>query len=625
MTPPAPGRRGADTVEAPTARGAEAPDIGAGKGPGAEAEAGTAVPGPGGGPDVASPDTRPAAPGRWLTWGAILLTLVPLVVSAVVLIASAGDVHPVGDLALTELQTRDVGRYSILLGPYSRDGWYHPGPAMFYVLAVPYRLAGGSPVGLLLGALAINAGSIAAMAAIARRRGGTAAMLLTLVASGLLIRSMGWDVLTTPWNPYITVLPYGVLVYLVWSLLCGDRWALPLATLVTAFLMQTHVGYAVLSLPLLVVGAVGLAVAERRSGRPLRALGPAAGLAALLGVVAWLPPLVDQITNDPGNLRAIVRWFRAAEGRSRTLAEGWAVVSAQFSAAPEWITGHERLTPLQEPTYLYHRLVPVLLVPLLVAAVAAWRRPGAGVERRLFVAWAAASACGIVGVARTADLVYAYRLYWAWVLGGIGAVAAVWVAWTALTRWRPSVERRVLVPSAVAALGVLAVASSVGAVDAGDPQDETSDTMAAILPDVLDALPPGDGDVVVEGPGFWESVYRTGLVAALERRGIEARVVHDAALGRHREHRDGDPVRVTLRVLTDANVHPVLNDPAWELVAYEGTVPLDELAEVFDRAAEIQAQLARGDITADEAMTRTAAIGPTGTGVAVFRATGAGS
>jgi hypothetical protein len=421
------------------------------------------------------------------------------------------------------------------------------------------------------------------------------------------------------------VLPYGVLVYLVWSLLCGDRWALPLATLVTAFLMQTHVGYAVLSLPLLVVGAVGLAVAERRSGRPVRALGPAAGLAALLGVVAWLPTLVDQITNDPGNLRAIVRWFRAAEGRSRTLAEGWAVVSAQFSAAPEWITGHERLTPLQEPTYLYHRLVPVLLVPLLVAAVAAWRRPGAGVERRLFVAWAAASACGVVGVARTADLVYAYRLYWAWVLGAIGAVAAVWVVWTAVTRWRPSVERRVLVPGAVAALGVLAVASSVGAVDAGDPQDVTSDAVADILPDVLDALPPGDGDVVVEGPGFMGSVYRTGLVAALERRGIEARVVHDAALGRHREHRDGDPVRVTLRVVTDADVHPVLDDPAWELVAYESTVPLDELAEVHDQAAEIQAQLTRGDITADEAMTRTAALGPTGTAVAVFRATDAGS
>lgn len=624
MTPPAPARRGAGTVEAPSTAGRAEPDVGAGGSP--EDRAGTAVQGPGGEPDVASTDTPRAVPGRWLTWGAILLTVVPLVVSAVVLIASAGDVQPVGDIAGTELRTRDVGRHFLLLGPYSRDGWYHPGPAMFYVLAVPYRLAGGSPVGLLLGALAINAGSIAAMAAIARRRGGTAAMLLTLVACGLLIRSMGWDFLTTPWNPYITVLPYGVLVYLVWSLLCGDRWALPLATLVTAFLMQTHVGYAVLSLPLLVVGAVGLAVAERRSGRPLRALGPAAGLAALVGVVIWLPPLVDQIANDPGNLRAIVRWFRAAEGRSRTLAEGWGMVSAQFSAAPEWITGHERLTPFLEPTYLYHRLVPVLLVPLLVAAVVAWRRPGAGVERRLFVAWAAASACGVVGVARTADTVYAYRLYWAWVLGGIGAVAAVWVVWTALTRWRPSVERRVLVPGAVAALGVLAVASSVGAVDAGDPQDVTSDTMAAILPDVLDVLPPGDGDVVVEGPGFMGSVYRTGLVAALERRGIEARVVvHDGALGRHREHHDGDPLRVTLLVVTDAEVHPLLDDPAWELVAYEGTVPLDELAQIFDRAAEIQAQLARGDITADEAMTRTAALGPTGTAVAVFRATGAGS
>jgi hypothetical protein len=623
MTPPAPARRGTGTVEAPSTAGRVERDGGAGGG--REAGAGPAAPGSGGSPDAASPDAPRAVPGRWLTWGAILLTLVPLAVSAGVLIASAGDFHPVGDLALTELHTRDVGRYAILLGPYSRDTWYHPGPAMFYVLAAPYRLAGGSPVGLLLGALAINGGSIAAMAAIARRRGGTAAMLLTLVACGLLIRSMGWEILTQPWNPYITALPYGVLVYLVWSLLCGERWALPVATLVTAYLMQTHVGNAVLSLPLLVAGAVGLAVAERRSGRPLRALGPAAGLAALVGTVAWLPPLIDQIANDPGNLRTIIRWFRAAEGRSRTLADGWGVVSAQFAAAPEWITGHERLTPLLEPTYLYDRLVPVLLVPLLVAAVVAWRRPGAGAERRLFVTWAVASVCGIVGVARTADVVYAYRLYWAWVLGAVGAVAAVWVGWTALTRWRPSVERRVLVPGAVAVLGVLAVASSIGAVDAGDPQEETSAAMAAILPGVLDALPPGDGDVVVEGTTFMASVYRTGVVAALERRGVEARVVEDVALGRHREHRDGDPVRATLRVVTDADVRPLVGDPAWELVAYDGTVPLDELTDVLDRTAEIQARLDRGEITAYEAMTTAAALGPPGTAVAVFRATGAGS
>jgi hypothetical protein len=199
------------------------------------------------------------------------------------------------------------------------------------------------------------------------------------------------------------------------------------------------------------------------------------------------------------------------------------------------------------------------------------------------------------------------------------------VGWTALTRWRPSVERRVLVPGAMAALGVLAVVSSIGAVDAGDPQEETSAAMAAILPGVLDALPPGDGDVVVEGTTFMASFYRTGVVAALERRGVEARVVEDAALGRHREHRDGDPVRATLRVVTDADVRPLVGDPAWELVAYDGTVPLDELTEVLDRTAEIQARLDRGEITAYEAMTTAAALGPPGTAVAVFRATGAGS
>ena len=65
---------------------------------------------------------------------AVVLTVVPLIVSAVALLLGPGDYVAIGDLAATELITRDVGRHAVELGPYSRDGWHHPGPALFYVL-----------------------------------------------------------------------------------------------------------------------------------------------------------------------------------------------------------------------------------------------------------------------------------------------------------------------------------------------------------------------------------------------------------------------------------------------------------------------------------------------------------
>jgi hypothetical protein len=45
------------------------------------------------------------------------------------------------DWADIELRTRDVGTvHTPLVGAYSRYGWNHPGPLLFYVLALPYRV-----------------------------------------------------------------------------------------------------------------------------------------------------------------------------------------------------------------------------------------------------------------------------------------------------------------------------------------------------------------------------------------------------------------------------------------------------------------------------------------------------
>jgi hypothetical protein len=101
------------------------------------------------------------------------VALLPFAVSAVAQVLDAASYHPLHDLAATELTVRDVGRHEVLVGLFSRSDWSHPGPLSFYLLAPFYWITGGSALGLVLGALAVNSGSVAGIAVVARRRGGT--------------------------------------------------------------------------------------------------------------------------------------------------------------------------------------------------------------------------------------------------------------------------------------------------------------------------------------------------------------------------------------------------------------------------------------------------------------------
>src|SRR5205814_884634 len=103
--------------------------------------------------------------------------------------------------------------------------------------------------------------------------GGTPLMLCTLLGTSVLIRTLGGDYLRNPWNCFVTVIPYGTMLFLTWAMLNGSVWALPLSTALTTYLAQTHVQYVALAAPLLVVGAGALVVRHRSSLRPVAIAG----------------------------------------------------------------------------------------------------------------------------------------------------------------------------------------------------------------------------------------------------------------------------------------------------------------------------------------------------------------
>ena len=108
---------------------------------------------------------------RWAFPGVVALAVLPLVVSTIAL-ALGHTYRPSADEAWIELQVRDIGHHAVLLGPYSRFGWFHPGPLLYYLLWLPYRLTGGSGASLGIAALTLNALTVVAIAFVSRRRGG---------------------------------------------------------------------------------------------------------------------------------------------------------------------------------------------------------------------------------------------------------------------------------------------------------------------------------------------------------------------------------------------------------------------------------------------------------------------
>jgi hypothetical protein len=514
---------------------------------------------------------------------ALVLAALPFVVSAISLLFVVGSrYHPASDHALIEMQIRDVGRYELLKGLYSRDEWSHPGPFFAYLAAPFYRLSGQSQITTNVLAVVINGLSILGMGLVARRRGGLPLLLCTLLASSLLIRTLGAEFTQDPWNCFVTVLPYGLLILLAWSLTCGDAGALLPATVVTTFLAQVHVGFVLLAVPLYVFGVAGLL--HHRWRHPpegddrgvLRSLARPLLLSATVGFVLWLPTIVDVVKNSPSNLTLSIQWFRAASGGTHGFADGWWIVMGQLAMPPEWLIralGQEPDTG--QPTQVLDRPFPWLLAVLLAGAVALWRRrPGDG--GRLVAIVAVTLGLGLLAVMRTVGPAFYYRLRWVWIPPMIAFALVAWAAWLAVTRRWPGISQR-LAEVALVALAVVTAVNVSTAATSGIPLHGDSEVLATITPPVLELVDrdPDAGVVLVADVFHNGAWYARGLVLELERRGIPVKVPADreALFGEHRVL-DGEPVQARLVVAFDEAAARLRGDDSYrEVAAWTSVTP----------------------------------------------------
>ena len=441
-----------------------------------------------------TPETRRTALSAAVGIALICIAAWPAVATG--LSAQHIDWHPSGDWGLLAMRIEDVGHNTPLLGPYSRFGWNHPGPLLFWVLAIPYHLLGSSAHSMLAACALVNAIALAGCVAIAWRRGGLPLATITTTLLCLLTRTMGPELLRDPWNPYITLLPLALFLMLCWSATEGDRWSWPLLIAVGSFIVQSHVGYAIIVL-VLVVATVAMCWRDRRSVPILpvdrRRRRWLLTMTAVVTVVCWAPVLIDQFFGT-GNLAAIVSYFVHSTDRPAGLHDA----IAQAAANLPWrdATWLGTLQPTGVDGAVEGGRIAALLVPILLYAVAlvAAHRSGARSAVRLQVLTGSAVAAGIFATSRITGPMFGYLIRWWWVLAMLWWLSILWSLFEALVRWSrfPALLRQAL-PIGLIALGLVTglrlAAPTARAADLADPPEASNSMLLRdLLPPLISTL-----------------------------------------------------------------------------------------------------------------------------------------
>lgn len=247
---------------------------------------------------------------------------------------------PVADHAILELNLRALPEEPPTLGPYSRFGWHHPGPMMYYLFAPGYWASGAATWSLHVGAALLSMLSLLGTLAILRRHLRAEALALLAVTALTLTNHLSAEILTDPWNPYIALMPFLLGLVLAAEALRGDSRYWPALIVIGSFLVQTHIGYGpiVATLTLAILGtAVVLHARGARKGAAGRGWSRRGiAVASLLVVLSWAPPVYEQMTQRPGNLERIVSYLRSDRGESLG-SGGESVVLSRWCAMPLYV------------------------------------------------------------------------------------------------------------------------------------------------------------------------------------------------------------------------------------------------------------------------------------------------
>ena len=296
---------------------------------------------------------------------------------------------------------------------------------------------------------------------------------------------------------------------------------LPWLVGVGTFIIQAHVGYAPLVLGAGLIAAL-IAWWSRRTGGDGR-LRPSVVMALAIGAALWLPPILQQLFSDDGNLAAILEFFRVPSEPLAGWRVAWGIMGTELGPPGAWLAGDEvgPFGVLPGST-----LPAVALLAVTAAAGVVARRHGAAGAGRLAVLVVALCALGVVATSRITGLIGTYLVRWWWVLA-----ALVWlsIAWSVACLLPDRRARQGLLGVAVAAAVALSALLTVRAVPAGLPDADQSATIDGLASEMLTRLD-RDTTYLVEWTDaeVWGAVG-IGLFVELERLGFDVSVAPSRA------------------------------------------------------------------------------------------------
>jgi hypothetical protein len=542
---------------------------------------------------------RVTAAGRSPRRVAGILAVVAAVAVTIVIAARAvrHGWTPSSDWALIELRVRDVGtRNTPLVGAFSRYGWNHPGPLLFYALALPYRLSGARSSALLVGALLINVGAIAVVLYALRRAGNVALAVWGASLVAVLCHALGTSFLVDPWNPHASLLAFFAFVALAFAAASGVTWALPAAVFAGSFAAQSDVGYLV---EIAVLGAFATVMWWR--SKPAHRKRVAIG-SAVLAFVLWFPPMLQQVVTRGGNLKELYV-YATSHHATVGLGTGWRIVAQQLTPWPPWVSGHELVSPFTRGLVLPSAAAfPVALLVLAAAGVWAGFRHDAPAVRLCAFA-AIAVVFGIYDAAQARAPVYDYLVQWMWVVGALCWLAAGWALWRGvaarLPQWTSPAAGFVLVGSTAA----LVVGLVISGWNPALPTSATSVAVGRITPAALQAARAaghGHGPVYVAGSlGFTGQWVAWGLELQLERHGLTTLAPRSLSdlVGVNRAQGSASASTV-LQVAADDDIAKMRAQPGTTLLTeYDSLVdsPDPQSRERARLTSEIEALQAKGE------------------------------
>jgi hypothetical protein len=482
---------------------------------------------------------------------------------------------------------------------------------MYWLLAVPYHLFGDRPEAILAAGATLNAVTVAALSAVAWRRGRLPLVALTMAAIAILIHAMGPAMIRDPWNPFVTLLPLALTVFLVWSVIEGDFWMWPPLAFLVTFELQSHIGY----LPMLATLGISVFAISWRS-KSMGALLPTStkqrfwvlGISFAVLIGCWLPVVLDQVVGT-GNLAAIARYFLSPGDSPAGFGTAFHVAADQlrFPSSP-WLGRSELAGP---DGALLGSGLAALIVPVLAMAGSLWvaARMGVLAALRFQLVVIATALGGLIATARVTGPLFDWVVRWWWVIASLWWLSIVWALWSALSKRITTQPMQRVATGILAAGAAIVTLAATGPVISSTsstppPSPSTGVVLDGFLQQTLDALQ-GSGPLLVVTTGSVRGDYGDALRLQLERTGIQVVVEPNmiSHLGPERSESKRTPVG-TLWIVSADQITQFKADPSMAFLGGWDPLTQDQRAEFFIDQSLLQDQLiAAGRIDLAEALT----------------------